>query len=875
MKRWGRRAPPPPGPLWPPAHTTSAGARKPRNPSPRAKHTRTHTHAFPGTHTHTQKQALDALLVNPSPPSAAFPLGPLSLLSLASWDPSAAAGLVRHPEAGLLALAAGAVEAQESLIASATAAAGAGDASAAAWVGAASLKRRLAPRLAPPPPGLVGGAEAEGGNGRRGRSGSGAGAALPPLSIGRLRAGDAGRLVVLRGTLVTAGPVRALEAARTFECARCGHLVSRRADLAAQRAPAPPRPAEGCAGTARGGGGGGAGGCKGGAWLEAGAVSTAAAVLGGGSALVSAHPPELVDYQEARLQARPGGGGSGGWAAATGARAPCVALILTGADLAGTIPTGSEATVIGHLVTRWSKPPKDGERCAVELAVVVCGVAVAGGVEGVAGSGLPAAPPAPLALPAPPAHLALPDAPGAACSIAPSPLSLLTPADPAAACQFSAFWAVHAAAPLAARDAAVRAVAPHLHGLADAKLAIALALVGGHGPAGGAGQQGLRGDVHVLLTGDPATGKSALLRAASSLAGRRGVAVVARATSAAGLTAAAVKDASSGLWALEPGALVLADGGLAALDGLDAFSPADRAALHEAMEQQAVSVAKAGVVATLPTRCAVVAAAGPLDGKGRAGGRAGGGGGAAPPPLEAPLLSRFDLALDLRDARLPAWDAGLADHKLGKGRRAQRAAAGAAPQAHPHGPPTTSPPPWDAPALRSYIAWARSRPPPALSPVAERIILLAYAARRAAAGGGGAGDEEGWEAAGAGGGGAPHPPTVRALEALARVATAHARLCGGKGTVDAIDAVVAVRLTALGAGVTGGGGGGGGGGLGPGFPSPSIPPARDPLTACFPTDPDAAAALDVAAAMEAVRAAEEQAELERAVAGQEGVGGWW
>jgi hypothetical protein len=116
---------------------------------------------------------------------------------------------------------------------------------------------------------------------------------------------------------------------------------------------------------------------------------------------------------------------------------------------------------------------------------------------------------------------------------------------------------------------------------------------------------------------------------------------------------------------------------------------------------------------------------------------------------------------------------------------------------------------------------------------------------------------------------------VRALEALARVATAHARLCGGKGTVDAIDAVVAVRLTALGAGVTGGGGGGGGGGLGPGFPSPSIPPARDPLTACFPTDPDAAAALDVAAAMEAVRAAEEQAELERAVAGQEGVGGWW
>ena len=113
---------------------------------------------------------------------------------------------------------------------------------------------------------------------------------------------------------------------------------------------------------------------------------------------------------------------------------------------------------------------------------------------------------------------------------------------------------------------------------------------------------------------------------------------------------------------------------------------------------------------------------------------------------------------------------------------------------------------------------------------------------------------------------------MRALEALARVATAHARLCGGKAVVDAVDAVVAVRLTALGAGVTGGGGGGGGGGgLGPGFASPSIPPARDPLTACFPADPDGAAALDVAAALEAVAAAEEQADLERAAVG---AGGW-
>ena len=626
-------------------------------------------------------------------------------------------GLVRAPEAALAALEAGAVEAQESLVGAATAAAAAGDAAAADWACGASVKSRVAARLAPPPPALVGGAEPEGtGAGRCGRvAGATASAPAPTLSIGRLRAGDAGRLVVLSGTLVAAGPVVALEAVRTFECARCGAAVRRGADLAAGRGPAPPRPAEGCPGAAAGGHG--AGGCKGGAWLAAGGVAAALGGGGGGGAhLAAAHPPELVDYQEARLQARPGGcgpgeeeghGGEGGGAApapapaaAPGARAPCVALILTD-DLAGAVGAGSEATVVGRLVTRWNKPPRDGERCAVELAVVVAGLSVAGG--GATGGGaVPARAPAPLALPAPPAGPALPHA--SASSIAPTPLSLLTPTDPAGgpACAFTAFWAAHAGRPLAARDAAVRAVAPHLHGLADAKLAIALALVGGHGPApataGGGGGHGarpppLRGDVHVLLAGDPATGKSALLRAAAALAGRRGVSVVARAASGAGSTAAAVKDAATGAYALEPGALVLADGGLAALDGLDALAPADRAALHEALERQAVSVARAGVVATLPTRCAVVAATGPLDGGGGGGRRGGRSAPSNPHPLEAPLLSRFDLALALRDARLPAWDAGLADHKLGGGRGRGRAAAAAhAAAAAPPRPTPATPP---------------------------------------------------------------------------------------------------------------------------------------------------------------------------------------
>ena len=827
-------------------------------------------------------QALEALLAHPDPASAR-PLGPLSLLSLAAADPAAATALVCRPEATLAALEAGALEAQQVLLEEVTAAASAGDVAAAAWAAAASLKHRVTPRLAPPPPALLGGAERPGGKQAGGNRGSTASASAPPpppppLTIGRLRASDAGRLVCLTGTLVGCGPVRALEAVRTFECARCGHLVRRGADLAAQRAPAPPRPAEGCPGP--GAGGPGSGGCKGGAWLAAGSV--AASVLLGGPA-ANGHPPELVDYQDARLQDRPGGGGRGGGeeeggggsggggdpdpAAAGAARAPCVALILT-ADLAGSAAAGAEATVVGYIVTRWTKPPRDGERCAVELAVVAVGLSVAGAGEGGwCGGAAPAQAAAggPLALmPAPPA----PSPPGADADVAhpPTPLSLLTPASTpggAAACPFTAFWARHASTPLAARDVALAGIAPGLAGLADAKLAVALALVGGHGPGGDTpASQRQRGDVHVLLAGDPATGKSALLRSAASLAGRRGVAVVARATSAAGLTAAAVKDPATGAWALEPGALALADRGLVAIDGLCALPAADRAALHEAMEQQAVSVAKAGLVGTLPTRCAVVAAAGPLDGGGggghghvRGGGAGRAGGGGAQPPLEAPLLSRFDLVLALRDARLPAWDAGLADHKLG-GRRG-RGVAGRPPS-------TATIPPWDAPTLRAFIAWARSRPPPVLSPVAERILLVAYAARRAASAGGGG--EDGWDGACSGGGPA-HPPTVRALEALARVATAHARLCGGKLAVDAVDAVVAVRLTALGAAALGGGGGGGGG-LGPGFPAAGVPPARDPLTSSFLGDPDAAAAADVSAALAAVRAADEQAALERAVAGE-------
>lgn len=162
----------------------------------------------------------------------------------------------------------------------------------------------------------------------------------------------------------------------------------------------------------------------------------------------------------------------------------------------------------------------------------------------------------------------------------------------------------------------------------------------------------VRGSIHLLLIGEPSTAKSALLRASCRLAGRA-IFTAATGTTAAGLTAAAVRDISG--WALEAGALVLADGGVCAIDEFTSLRGADRAAVHEAMEQQTVSLAKAGIVARLNCRCAVIAASSlPTDTEHSSN------------ILPTPLLSRFDLVWRLLDpVGCETWDSAVADHVLG------------------------------------------------------------------------------------------------------------------------------------------------------------------------------------------------------------------
>ena len=160
----------------------------------------------------------------------------------------------------------------------------------------------------------------------------------------------------------------------------------------------------------------------------------------------------------------------------------------------------------------------------------------------------------------------------------------------------------------------VDSISPTIYGYQREKEALALQLFGGVQKIMDDGSR-VRGDIHILLVGDPGVAKTMMLRYMAELA-PRGIYTSGKSSSAAGLTAAAVKDEfGEGRWTLEAGALVLADKGLACVDELDKMDPHDRSSIHESMEQQTVSVAKAGITATLQSRCAVLGAANPKYGR--------------------------------------------------------------------------------------------------------------------------------------------------------------------------------------------------------------------------------------------------------------------
>ena len=196
--------------------------------------------------------------------------------------------------------------------------------------------------------------------------------------------------------------------------------------------------------------------------------------------------------------------------------------------------------------------------------------------------------------------------------------------------------------------------APHIQGQSLIKEAILLLIVGSNQRLLGDGSK-IRGDINVFLVGDPGTAKSEMLKFCARIA-PRGLYTSGRGSTAAGLTAAVVRD-KTGIMMLEAGAVVLGDQGLVCIDEFDKMKPEDRSALHEVMEQQSASIAKGGIVATLNARTSILAAANPMYGK-------------YDPfknitenvNLPIPLLTRFDLIFVVRDIPGREKDEKIARH---------------------------------------------------------------------------------------------------------------------------------------------------------------------------------------------------------------------
>ncbi|WP_416838379.1 minichromosome maintenance protein MCM [Haloferax sp. DFSO52] len=307
----------------------------------------------------------------------------------------------------------------------------------------------------------------------------------------------------------------------------------------------------------------------------------------------------------------------------------------------------------------------------------------------------------------------------------------------------------------------IDSVAPAIYGYDQEKLAMILQLFSGvtkHLPDGSR----IRGDLHMLLIGDPGTGKSQMLQYIRNIA-PRSVYTSGKGSSSAGLTAAAVRDdfGDGQQWTLEAGALVLADKGIAAVDELDKMRPEDRSAMHEGLEQQQISVSKAGINATLKSRCSLLGAANPKYGRFDQYEPIG-----EQIDLEPALISRFDLIFTVTDNPDPDSDSELAEHILKTNYAGElntqrtHVANSEFTEAQVNAVTDEVAPDIDAELLRKYIAYSKRTCYPTMTEEAKNVIRDFYVDFRARGA-----DED-----------APVPVTARKLEALVRLSEASARV---------------------------------------------------------------------------------------------------
>lgn len=319
-------------------------------------------------------------------------------------------------------------------------------------------------------------------------------------------------------------------------------------------------------------------------------------------------------------------------------------------------------------------------------------------------------------------------------------------------------------------DRIIKSIAPSICGHNHIKTAIALSMFGGQEKVS-QGRHRIRGDINVLMVGDPGVAKSQFLKYVEKTA-NRAVYTTGKGASAVGLTAAVRRDPVTREWTLEGGALVLADKGVCLIDEFDKMNDQDRVSIHEAMEQQSISISKAGIVTSLQARCAVIAAANPVSGR-------------YEPhrtltenvELTDPIISRFDILCVVRDKVDPVQDSKLAKHVLGNHVRNHPDYDPELPEhAHLPAPEEEDDEILSQDQLRKYVTFAKQSCRPRMTQAHEEKIARVYAElRRESMGGQGI------------------PIAVRHLESIIRMGESHARM-HLRDTVAEEDVDVAIRV---------------------------------------------------------------------------------